>query len=47
MSKKSNLPGNAKDHFFRGLAKSELGDHDSAEADYDRAIELKPALKNR
>ena len=47
MSKQSNLPGDAKAYFFRGLAKSKLGDHDGAEADRKRAIELDPTLEDR
>ena len=34
-------------YYNRGVAKSALGDHNGAETDFKRAIELDPALKDR
>ena len=47
MSKKRNLPDDAKAYNNRGIVKRKLGDHDGVEVDRKRAIELNPALKDR
>ena len=42
MSKKSNLPDDAKTYTERGVAKLNLRDYRGAVADYSRAIALEP-----